>query len=297
MISVIIPSYNSENTIKSCLDSLLNQSYRGDYEIILVDSSRDRTPEIVSENFPEVKLIHLEKKTDPGTARNIGINEAKGELLAFIDSDCVAARDWLEKIKSAHRSNVRVVGGVVMNGNEEGDLIGLAGYIAEFREFIPGQPKREVIHIPTCNISYKKEIFRDYGVFRKEYYPQEDLFFNYHLWVRGEKILFDPAIQVFHHQRSKLKEFLNHQHNIGETTSTVLKEIPLEGSFIVRHPRMAVFLIPFLPIIKFFRTLIVFLRYHPIIIAKRPLVLVVFTLGLGYWMKGFAQGIFKKTTP
>ena len=100
MISVIIPSYNSEHTIEKCLDSLRNQSYRGEHEIILIDSSADTTPQIVSSKYPEIQLIHLEKKTDPGTARNIGIKEAKGDILALIDSDCIAAHDWLDNIKS-----------------------------------------------------------------------------------------------------------------------------------------------------------------------------------------------------
>jgi glycosyltransferase involved in cell wall biosynthesis len=133
MISVIIPSYNSEETIEDCIDSLLNQSYADDYEIILVDSSQDRTPELVSRKYPNVKLIHFDKKTDPGTARNTGVQQSRGELIAFIDADCDASTDWLEKIESSHRSSYNIIGGVVNNGNAENDLVGSAGYIAEFR--------------------------------------------------------------------------------------------------------------------------------------------------------------------
>jgi len=197
----------------------------------------------------------LDKKTDPGTARNIGIGEAKGDLIAFIDSDCIAAHDWLDKIRSAHKSFYSIIGGVVNNGNEEDDLVGWAGYISEFREFLPEQPKQEVIHIPTCNISYKRRIFSKFGLFQGEYYPQEDLVYNYNLWKNGERILLDPAVQVYHHHRSSLKDFLNHQNKIGTITSKVLKVIQLQGAFIVRHPGFAVFLTPFLPVVKFSKTL------------------------------------------
>jgi glycosyltransferase involved in cell wall biosynthesis len=292
MISVVIPSYNSEMTIAQCIRSLLCQSYRGGYEIILVDSSVDRTPQIVRENYRNIRLIHLSKKTDPGTARNIGIGEAKGHLIAFIDADCVAAPDWLEKIEAAHRSPYSVVGGAVKNGNAEDDLIAWAGYIAEFREFLPEQPKRDMTHIPTCNISYKREVFLDYGLFQGEYYPQEDLVFNYNLWKNGERILLDPAIQVYHHHRSRLRDFLYHQNKIGKITSQVLKMIRLEGSFIARHPGLAFFLIPFLPLVKFSRTLFVFLRFQPESITKRPLVLFIFAGGLLFWVIGFTQGIY-----
>jgi glycosyltransferase involved in cell wall biosynthesis len=295
MISVIIPSYNSEKTIKQCIDSLLGQSYRGGYEIILVDSSVDNTPQIVTTNYPKIKFIHLGKKTDPGTARNIGIREAKGDLIAFIDADCRAAPEWLEKIESAHGSPYNVIGGVVKNGSGEDDLVAWAGYIAEFREFLPEQPKRDMTHIPTCNISYKRKVFLDYGLFQGEYYPQEDLFFNYNLCKNGERILLDPSIQVYHHHRSRLKDFLCHQRKIGTATSKVLKVIQLEGSLIARNPGLAPFLIPFLPMVKFARTLSVFLRFQPESVTKRPLVLLVFALGLLFWVTGFVHGIYDKT--
>jgi len=294
MISVIIPSYNSESTIEKCLDSLQNQSYGDNYEIILVDSSIDGTPQIVSSQYPNVKFIHLDEKTDPGTARNIGISKARGDLIAFIDSDCIPTRDWLEKIESAQKSSYSIVGGVVHNGNDADDRVAWAGYISEFREFLPLQTEHEVNHIPTCNISYKKKVFSTFGMFQGQYYPQEDLVFNYNLIQNGERILLDPSIQVYHHHRSGLKDYLNHQNKIGAITSKVLKVIRIEGAFIARHKIVAVFLIPFLPIIKFMRTISVFLRYQPEAILKRPMVLMMFALGLIYWVFGFTRGIYEK---
>jgi len=294
MISVVIPSYNSEQTIRKCLDSILNQSYSGPYEAILVDSSNDSTPVIVSSFYPNVKLIHLGQKTDPGTARNLGVREAKGELIAFIDSDCIAAQDWLENIHFAHESDYSIVGGVVNNGNEDDDLVAWAGYMAEFREFLPEQTRREVMHIPTCNISYKKEVFDEFGVFRGEYYPQEDLMYNYNLWTNGVRLLLNPAIRVWHHHRSELKDFLRHQRKIGAITSKVLKIIPLEGSFIARNPALAPLFIPLLPVVKFGRTVSTFLRLQPQSVVRRPLVLLILALGLVSWARGFAQSIYEK---
>jgi len=296
MISVVIPSYNSEKTINKCIDSLLSQSYRGDYEIIVVDSSIDRTPQIVSTSYPHVKLIHLEKKTDPGSARNVGIEKAEGDVIAFIDSDCAASEDWLDKIDTAHSSSYQVVGGSISNGNNKDGLIAWAGYLSEFREFITAQSKREVTHIPTCNISYKKNIFQKYGLFQGEYYPQEDLMFNYNLTQHGTKILFDPTIRVYHHHRTKLKDYLSHQKKIGTITSKVLKKIELEGSFIARHPIPATFLLPLLPVVKFIRTISVFLRLQPHVISKRPLIMLIFAGGLFFWTIGFAEGLYGNNT-
>ncbi|MEZ4599384.1 MAG: glycosyltransferase [Syntrophotaleaceae bacterium] len=295
MISVIIPSYNSENTIELCLQSLINQSWDVEYEIILVDSSVDRTPEIVAAcTFERFTYIHLNKKTDPGTARNIGIGRAKGDIFAFIDSDCIAAPDWLERIALAHESSFKVVGGVVYSANDEKDLVALAGYLAEFREFLPGQQSRTVGHIPTCNISYKRSVFEDHGLFDGRYYPQEDLVFNYHLVCKGEKILLDPSIGVSHHHRSSFSGFLAHQQRIGKITSRVLRIVDLEGSFIVKNPYLGVLFLPLLPLVKFAKTVGVFLRRRPGLIIRRPLALIYLCIGLTYWIRGFAQGMYEK---
>jgi len=292
MISVIIPSYNSQDTIEKCLDSLSNQSYKDSYEIILVDSSIDKTPQIVSSHHPDIKLIHFSKKTDPGTARNMGIREAKGDILAFTDSDCVPSRDWLERMAAAHQSAYRVIGGVVRNGNTDNNSIALAGYMAEFREFLPGRLVREVAHVPTCNISYKKQVFLDYGLFRGEYYPQEDMVYNCRLAEKGVKILFDPAIEVYHIHRSSLKGFLAHQRKIGIVTPMVLLNTRLSGSFIARYPIPWALLIPFLPVIKFLRTIIVFLFRQPKAIVRRPLAMLILGVGLVWWTVGFTRGIY-----
>lgn len=292
MISVIIPSYNSEHTISDCLMSIELQTYSCAPEIIVVDSSDDKTSGIVISRFPSVRLVRLEKRTDPGTARNIGIGKARGDLIAFIDADCVAASDWLERMASAHESSYAAVGGIVKNSPASDNSVGRAGYLAEFREFLPGGRRQEVRHIPACNISYKINVFRKYGFFQGEYYPQEDLIFNYRLWESGERILLDPTIQVWHQHRSDLNPFLRHQYLIGKATSRVLRTIPLKGAFIARRPLLAVCLIPFLTAVKFVRTIQVFLRYQPEFIWERLPVLPVFALGLIAWAIGFAASAY-----
>jgi glycosyltransferase involved in cell wall biosynthesis len=294
MISVIIPSYNSEYTISKCLDSIGQQTYAGDFEIIVVDSSSDRTPEIVASCYPAVKLVHLRKRTDPGSSRNIGIGEIRGELIAFIDADCVAAPDWLERMAAAHESSYDIVGGIVRNSPESRNLAGRAGYMAEFRDFLPGQERQEVPHIPTCNISYKRRIFREFGMFQGQYYPQEDLFFNYGLWKRGEKMLLDPSIQVWHQHRTRLGDFLCHQHSIGRATARVLREIPLEGSWIAERPLLATCVAPFMVMVKLARTLRSFSEYEPSFIREGSMVVPVLALGLACWAIGFVGSAYSK---
>ena len=88
MISVIIPTYNRENTIERSLNSVLNQTYE-DFEVIIIDVfSSDDTLSILSKfNDPRIRIIELNENNGANYARNIGIKSAKGEFIAFQDSD------------------------------------------------------------------------------------------------------------------------------------------------------------------------------------------------------------------
>ncbi len=170
----------------------------------------------------------------------------------------------------------------------------MAGYIAEFRQFLPGCRGGEVNHIPTCNISYKRKIFDKFGLFSGEYYPQEDLVFNFNLRRNGERILLDPSIKVYHHHRSLLKGFLLHQYNIGSATSCVLRVLSLEGSYIARRRWLALLAAPALPVVKFLRTLVIFFKYDRATVLKAPSAVLLFGLGLVFWAAGFVGGAFVK---
>lgn len=101
-LSVIIPLYNSEKYISSCLYSLLDQDLsQKDYEIIIInDGSKDRSLEIVKKyalTNPNIK-IHSQKNSGASIARNKGISIAKGEFLYFVDSDDYIASNVLKKL-------------------------------------------------------------------------------------------------------------------------------------------------------------------------------------------------------
>jgi glycosyltransferase involved in cell wall biosynthesis len=93
-ISIIVPAHNEEQYLSQCLTSLLNQNYPPNrYEIILVNNnSTDRTQEIAK----SFGVTVIEQNHGPvGAVRNAGAKQAKGNILAFIDADCVAPRNWL----------------------------------------------------------------------------------------------------------------------------------------------------------------------------------------------------------
>ena len=97
-ISIIIPAYNSEETMEVCLEKVINESKNFESEIIVVDdNSNDRTVEIVKK-FKSVKLIKLSKNKGAGNARNTGAKIAKYETLCFVDSDIVISKNSIENL-------------------------------------------------------------------------------------------------------------------------------------------------------------------------------------------------------
>ncbi|MCP4537255.1 MAG: glycosyltransferase [Chloroflexi bacterium] len=288
-VTVLIPAYNSADTIRATLFSLLAQEFDEPFEIIVVDSSSDETPRIIAEEFPTVHLIHLDQQTDPGTARNLGIVQAAGEIIACIDSDCIAPPDWLEQMVAAQRAGHEVVGGTIENGNPE-SLISWAGYLAEFREWLPAGHARLVNHVPTCNISYHRSIFVRFGGFPTKFYPQEDLLFHWRLSQHGVPIRFNPDIHVRHVHRSTWRDYNQHSRRIGRITARVLKLTCEEGVFLARSPLLALLAAPVLPLIKWARTIGVFMSQQPDVLRKHALALIPFLLGLYVWAVGFVEG-------
>ena len=95
-VSVIIPVFNDTEKLQLCLKALENQTYPQElYEIIVIDNNSDRNITEVTKQFKQVSLTQ-ESKRGSYAARNQGIKIARGDLLAFTDSDCIPTANWLE---------------------------------------------------------------------------------------------------------------------------------------------------------------------------------------------------------
>lgn len=98
MVSIITPTYNSEKYIKQTIESVLSQTYQNWELIIIDDCSIDKTLEIVRQYQDDrIKIIPLKANVGAAEARNIGLREAKGKYIAFLDSDDLWKNEKLEK--------------------------------------------------------------------------------------------------------------------------------------------------------------------------------------------------------
>lgn len=120
MFSIIIPMYNSEKFIDRAIQSLLNQTYKN-FEIILVnDCSTDQTL-LVCEKYikSNIKLLDLDNNLGVSNARNIGLQNAKGEYVLFLDSDDWLDRNTLYLLNENIKNSDMLVYGVVYNRNDK----------------------------------------------------------------------------------------------------------------------------------------------------------------------------------
>ena len=109
-LAFVIPAYNEENLIGSCLESVIREKERSgiDAEIIVVDNaSTDRTRKIAS-SFPGVRVLS-EKKKGPTYARRTGFEATRAEFVAVIDADTILPRGWIDKVRSIFEKKPELV--------------------------------------------------------------------------------------------------------------------------------------------------------------------------------------------
>lgn len=285
-LSVIIASYNSENTIEDCLLSLKNQKTDKDFEIIIVDSSTDGTAKLVEERFPETNLYRFSEKKFPGDARNYGISRAKGEVIAFTDTDCIVDNTWINEIIEAHKAHPEhpAIGGVVDNGNPE-SYVGWGAYFCEFSQWMPRFSECYLIEIPCCCLSIKRWAFEQYGPFLEGGYCS-DTAFNWRLVSDGHKPLFIPSIKMCHININRLRKFLRKEVMHGRFFA---KMRVLEKEFSMLNRVAFVTITPLLPFLLFCRIIKRVLQnriYLKQFIISSPLVF----LGLILWSFGESIG-------
>jgi len=248
LVSIIIPTHNSQKTIKSCINSLTNQSYpREKYEIIVVDDgSIDDTISHVKEAGVDSVLI-----TEPcfqGKARNIGAKNAKGKFLVFIDSDCVAKEDWIKSIVS-ELQKLDAVTGPIENGNSKSN-VAWAEYLIEFGGWGEHRKRSSIRFIPGCNQAYAKKAFEKTGGFT-EIPSSEDVLFGESLRQAGINPIFVPTIRIDHMCRTDKDKVLKNMKLLGKYSIRARKNNPSMAYSSLMNSRK---LIPFLFIGKLGKT-------------------------------------------
>ncbi len=203
LFSIIIPAYNEEQSLPACLASLKEQTLSNDqYEIIVIDNgSTDKTTEI-AEGFA-VKLIVNEEKNVSGL-RNLGAENAQGDVLAFIDADCTAYPDWLTAASKYIRDKSIAAWGSPPGVPENASWVQKSWFNLRKKT----QKIIAVDWLESMNLFVRKETFSAVNGFNETLVTCEDVDFCYRVGEKG-KIIADSNIKVIHFGEAvNIREFI-----------------------------------------------------------------------------------------
>ncbi len=252
-LSIVIPSYNRANELARCLRALFLLDYPHDrLEIIVVDdASTDATPILLNALKQEAGTYDIELRSirhvqQQGVAisRNTGAEGAVYELIAYIDSDCVASRTWLAELVPLFRDDrIAAVGGMI-RGYERRSLLGR--YEDHCSSLYMGTSEQQVrlegplTYLPTANFLVRRAVWQQLGGFAP-LIQGEDVDFCQRVLLSGAHIRYVPRGAVYHDYRTTLTSFLKIRAAYATAEAALLQRYPSERRVLLLPPEQAAF--------------------------------------------------------
>lgn len=293
--SIVICAYQSLPRIGRAIAALRRQDLEEPFEVIAVISGNDGCDRFVSTTHPDVRVISAPTRIVPGRARNLGVEAAAADVVAFVPDDGVVAPGWLRARLQHHRAGIPLVGGAISNGTPR-SAIGTACYYVEYAASMPVRRVLEKQSIPHT-LSYKTEVFDVVGRFPELDVPGEDTVLNQRCVEAGLPYVFEPHAVLAHLNLTELRAFLEHQfqHGRGLARCTVVDS--LNGPFTQGRGRRRLALLALVgyPLHRWFLTFGLVIRGGPRhtlrFLALTPLVLAGYLAGgRGAWRELEALG-------
>jgi glycosyltransferase involved in cell wall biosynthesis len=226
-LSVIIPTHNRADILKTCLEKVIAQK-GADFEVIVVDDgSTDNTEQVVRESAGVYYI--KQPASHQGVARNRGVKEATGEIIVFIGDDIFIEPDFLKRHHDIHahypEEHMAVLGYTTWDPNIEINdymrFLESSGWQFGYQFLNP----KVIGHVEpykffyTSNISLKKSFFEKEW-FNEDFncYGWEDIELGYRLWRHhGMKIYYEPQAVAYHHHIIKESDLPKKMRNIGKS--------------------------------------------------------------------------------
>ena len=248
-VAIVIPTYNDEETLSECLESIYNLEFEGEYTTIIVDGYSDDNTVEIAERYG-CKVVF----EDEGTisyARELGVQKTDKEFIAFTDADCVVPENWLSTLIKNFGSNkeIAAVGGPNLTPDDDtpfaksvGDVLSLLSGVGS-RYGYDGDETHEIYHNPTCNVMYRREVIEEVGGFRSDLVTVDDEEMDYRIRENGYKILFTPEAKVLHYRRPSMRSFTKMGYRYGLGRAQVTKIHPDMGEWFHFAPSIIISLL------------------------------------------------------
>ena len=206
LISVIVPAYNVEKYIKTCLDSIIAQTYFNFEVIVINDGSTDQTEKILNEYESNSKIrIFSQENGGLSAARNQGLKLANGELVCFIDSDDSVKSDYLEKLAAPFFEDsdvdITVCGYQEKFENTEINHVLKSQKITGYQATKDLLIKQQDFDVLAWNKLYRKKLFSDNHIEYPVGQIHEDNLTTYKLFFHAQKIAYIPD-ELYVYQRT-----------------------------------------------------------------------------------------------
>jgi glycosyltransferase involved in cell wall biosynthesis len=198
-VSVVIITRNEEKYIKDLLDSLVTQTILP-HEIIVVDAeSEDNTQQIVRQYMRQYGFVKLYiDRGTRGEGRNHGAYKATGDVIAFIDADCIANAFWIQELIESMK-NADVVAG---------ESVRLGYHAFSDLERVGIMHNGVDVTYPSCNLAYKKKVFKNIKGFDPSFKEAEEVELNFRAVDAGYKLVYQPKAIVYHRVRETIRGFI-----------------------------------------------------------------------------------------
>jgi hypothetical protein len=225
-VSVIVCTFNGGRTLRECLSGLAHLSYPR-YEVIVVDDGSTDDSAVIARQF-DVRLIRTRNR-GLSAARNSGMENARGEIVAYIDDDAWPDQHWLDYLVQSFAISKHVgVGGPNIPPGDDGRI---AACVAR----APGGPTHVLIddqtaeHIPGCNMAFRIEALRAVGGFDERFrVAGDDVDVCWKLQQQGWTLGFSPSAVVWHRRRGSVAAYLRQQVNYGKAEADLEEKWPLK---------------------------------------------------------------------
>ena len=275
-VSIVIPVYNAEKTVKQCLTTVLENDYP-DFEVVVVDDcSNDRSEEICSEiDDHRLVLIKNEKNSGASFGRNCGIDRATGEIIILLDADSYVPVDWITRFMELHdKVSADIIGGGIIGVHDT--IFGKAdGYCTWWTSIPSGKGKYlKKLHLPTNNMSFAKDVFVQIGNFIEELRcGGEDAEFCFRALSKGFKIYFEPNVSIYHYDRNNYKGYIAHNRNFGKHAQKMRTRNKMDFSLIMPRSYLMSYLY-ILPLAVLYTAFIVakWVRHDPSVLIFVPII-------------------------
>ena len=217
-VSVVIPVYEDPTGIRRTLESVTQQTVSSStYEVIVVDNgSSDDTRDIIQEfetAAPDLVTLVVEDEVQGSyAARNAGISQATGEIIAFIDADMTVEQSWVESVIATMTDDKDYVGfEVKLVGSPSNSMVDAYN---QYTEFPVERYVTKNNFAPTCCLAVRREVFEAVGLFDDRLCSSGDAEFGKRVHAAGFDQQYEPSVTMYHPTRS-MSELLSKYFRIG----------------------------------------------------------------------------------